>query len=243
MDFPKSEIVGLIYQLMPGFVAAWCFFGLTAHQKSSPFERTIQALIFTGIVKAIVICFCYLLIRIGTLVGTVGEWSTEGEFVLSIVIGVIVGVLFSSGANNNWPHEVLPEWVSKRTAYPSEWFGTLSRSKRYVVLHLKGLTENRRILGWPYEWPDSPTTGHFVLVNAKWLLAGNKEIPIFPSEKILISATEVEMIEILEENYWPTPQNAPDEKSAVEAYAFQTEMMIRNTREQHGIEATNATTT
>ena len=43
---PK-DVLNLIYALMPGFVAAWIFYGLTAHPQKTPFERTIQALIFT----------------------------------------------------------------------------------------------------------------------------------------------------------------------------------------------------
>lgn len=51
---PDSDIVAAIYQLLPGFVTAWIFYGLTAHPKTSPFERVIQALIFTLFVETIV---------------------------------------------------------------------------------------------------------------------------------------------------------------------------------------------
>ena len=54
MDFPGSEIVNVIYALLPGFLAAWIFYALTAHPKQGPFERVVQALIFTGIVQAVV---------------------------------------------------------------------------------------------------------------------------------------------------------------------------------------------
>ncbi|WP_425032221.1 hypothetical protein [Pelagibius sp.] len=54
MDSINEDIVGLLQYLLPGFLAAWVFYGLTAHQKPSQFERVIQALIFTLIVQAIV---------------------------------------------------------------------------------------------------------------------------------------------------------------------------------------------
>ena len=39
MEFLTLEIVGLVYKLLPGFVAAWVYHGLTSHTKASPFER------------------------------------------------------------------------------------------------------------------------------------------------------------------------------------------------------------
>ena len=55
MDLPSSEIVKVIYALLPGFLTAWVFYGLTAHPRQGTFERVVQALIFTGIVQAIVL--------------------------------------------------------------------------------------------------------------------------------------------------------------------------------------------
>ncbi len=47
MNLPSSEVLKVIYALLPGFVAAWIFYGLTAPPRQSPFERVVQALIFT----------------------------------------------------------------------------------------------------------------------------------------------------------------------------------------------------
>ena len=204
MSLLKTEILGLIYQLMPGFLAAWCFYGLTAHQKSSEFERTVQALIFTTIVRAVVVCVRFMLLWLGTTILSVGQWTDDGEFVVSVVIGVLIGVAFASSANNNWPHGRLPDWITKRTSYPSEWYSFFTQTKRYVCLHLKGEKESRRILGWPFEWPDSPSGGHFVLMEAEWFLPDNTRVPVWPTEKFLIPASEVEMVELLAESYQPS---------------------------------------
>ena len=37
----------------------------------------------------------------------------------------------------------------------------------YVVLHRKG---ERRLFGWPEEWPDHPDQGHFSIAEGQWLL-------------------------------------------------------------------------
>ena len=49
----KQDVVSLLYFLLPGFLAAWVSYGLTAHPKREAFERVIQALIFTVIVRAL----------------------------------------------------------------------------------------------------------------------------------------------------------------------------------------------
>jgi hypothetical protein len=51
MDTISPDILNLIYKLLPGFLSAWVFYGLTAHPKASPFERVVQALIFTVMIQ------------------------------------------------------------------------------------------------------------------------------------------------------------------------------------------------
>ena len=55
MELPSRETLSLLFFLLPGFVAAWVFYGLTAHPRKDTLERVIQALIFTVIVRACVI--------------------------------------------------------------------------------------------------------------------------------------------------------------------------------------------
>ncbi len=79
---PSSEIVDAIFRLLPGFVTAWVFYGLTAHLKASSFERVIQALIFTLFVDAIAYFVEVALVMFGDATGiTVGTWSFENAFV------------------------------------------------------------------------------------------------------------------------------------------------------------------
>jgi hypothetical protein len=52
-------------------------------------------------------------------------------------------------------------------------------------------------MGWPFEWPDHPDTGHFVIQEPTWILDDNSEIPVLTDEFILVPASSVEMVEIL----------------------------------------------
>lgn len=53
MDNLFSQATPLLLFLLPGFLSAWIFYGLTAHPKPSQFERTVEALVFTFVVKGI----------------------------------------------------------------------------------------------------------------------------------------------------------------------------------------------
>lgn len=195
------EIVGVIYTLLPGFLTAWIFYGLTAHPRPSPFERVVQALIFTGIVQATVLVIrksCFFLGKIALL----GTWTEDGSFVISIIVAGILGIIFSLFANQDWFHSFLRDhkWFSKfggftkRTSFPSEWYSSFNREKRYITLHLSG---DRRLYGWPFEWPDHPDAGHFVIVEPEWILDDNRRVPVENVEQILIPAGDVEMVELL----------------------------------------------
>src|SRR5438477_12842005 len=84
--------------------------------------------------------------------------------------------------------------ITRETSYPSEWFGAFSDQESYVVLHLKDL---RRIYGWPTIYPSVPSKGHFVLEEASWLDAQNKETKITNVTQVLVPASEVRLVEFV----------------------------------------------
>ncbi|MDA1014746.1 MAG: DUF6338 family protein [Planctomycetota bacterium] len=191
MDIPKSEIIETVYALLPGFFAAWVFYGLTAHPKTSPFERIVQALIFTGITHVCVIVIRWIALTVGESVGATTIWTDNAALVLSFVAALVLGVGSAAIANTNCLHSRIP-WITKRTSYPSEWFSTFNQDKRWIVLHLDG---GRRLYGWPYEWPDQPDSGHFVMMEAAWLLDDNTRVALHLIQRILIPAADVRMVE------------------------------------------------
>ena len=103
----------------------------------------------------------------------------------------------------------IPNWISSKTSYPSEWFSAFIRTKAYVYLHLSG---ERRIRGWPEEWPDDPARGHFVLMNASWVLDDNTRINLSLTERILIPAKDVERVEFEKQSF--NEQEVEDAKSS-----------------------------
>ncbi len=194
MEGVSSDLLRLLYALLPGFVAAWVFYGLTAHPKISSFERVVQALIFTAIVQAITAALQFVLLALGNIVAF-GIWSDELRLLWSVLLALCLGLLFACYANSDRLHGWMRRHhITSRTSFPSEWFSAFCRQRRWVVLHLSG---GRRLYGWPEEWPDQPDSGHFLIDQPEWLLDDGTRAPVHRVANLLIPATAVEMVEFL----------------------------------------------
>lgn len=191
MGIPDSDIVKAIFQMLPGFISAWIFYGLTAHARPTPFERVVQAFIFTMFSEAIVIILSKCLLMAGPWL-SFGVWTSDIAFVWKVFVSIVLGLTFACLANTNKLHQHLPDWITKRTSYPSEWFSAFSRHKLWVYLNLKG---DRRIFGWAEEWPDESGKGHFLLATPEWILDDNTRVPLVGLERILVPAGDVEIVE------------------------------------------------
>ena len=192
MSWVTSEIVTVLTFLLPGFVAAAVFYSLTSHPKPSDAERVIQALIFTIVVQAAL----KGILLIGGLAGFQTRWSSESETLASVAISIVVALAVVYISNNDFAHGILRVFgVTKETSYPSEWYSAFSEiSDQYVVLHLKG---ERRLYGFPEEWPSDPAKGHFRIAEAQWL-TDEETRQLTGIGVILIPVAEVEMVEFVE---------------------------------------------
>jgi hypothetical protein len=172
-NLPSKTIVDVMTYLLPGFITAALPYALTPAPRPIPFERVVQALIFTIIIQVGVSAKKYGLLWAGRRPTPWGPW-TDG-----IALGWSVGFAFALGlflvwaANSDRIHSVRRKLrITHQTSYASEWYGAFCRHQGYVVLHLTG---NRRLLGWAEEWPSTPDVGHFMLASAQWLLEENGE--------------------------------------------------------------------
>lgn len=197
METLAKDFVTLLQYLLPGFVAAWVFYSFTSFPKPSQFERVVQALIFTIFVQALVYATKKTLFFVGEK-WPLFTWDVNSSLVWSIISAILLGIIFSYFANNDKIHKQLRKFgITRETSYPSEWFGVFLKNVTYVVLHLDG---ERRLYGWPKEWPSEPGKGHFVLVQASWLTE-SEQIPITGVESIMVDVKEVKMVEFMEKTW------------------------------------------
>ena len=186
MDWANNTIE-VLYFLVPGFIAAAVYYGLTSAPKPNTFERLIQALIFTIIVQGL----AELASRSGWLEDETWEVvAPSGSVVLAVVIGFAVALL----ANQDVPHRWLRRWrVTRETAYPTDWYGVFaSNPDCYVVLHLR---DGRRLYGWPRQWPGREHERLFVIEGPQWLGEGKETIDA--GQALVAQAEDVEMVEFV----------------------------------------------
>ena len=198
MESIGQEVVTLLRYLLPGFLAAWAYYGLTSFELPSQFERVVQALIFTLLVQPLVYAAKAACLFAGQYVA-LGFWTDSSALTASVAFAFILGATFAAFANNDRFHALMRRLkITKETSYPSEWYGAFCNNVTYVVLHLK---DQNRIYGWPREWPSQPGVGHFVLEQSSWLDDENKEIPMANVASVLIPADAVTLVEFMNPNW------------------------------------------
>jgi hypothetical protein len=219
METYSSEIVGIIYKLLPGFITASIFYLLTSYIKPDPFTQVVHALIYTVITQVFIILLKPILLFIGNF-HSFGQYTDKGELVLSIIIAGTLGIIIAWCVNNDFPIwlfrkdrigkcngniEKCVKWLSKlnltnKTFHPTEWYSFFSYNKGlevWVILHLDG---ERRLVGKLEQFPDSPEKGHFVMIETSWLLDKGDRIPTDSVDKMLINSKEVLRVEILKKS-------------------------------------------
>lgn len=145
---------------------------------------------------------------------SLGQWSKATELGAATSTAVVIGVLFSYLANTDKCHKVARRLgITRQTSYPSEWFGVFLQTLTYVVLHLH---DERRLYGWPREWPSSPSTGHFKLEQVSWL-DGEKETPIRGVSSVLVSVKDVKWVEFLDKTWERQNEQKEPEPSTSDA--------------------------
>ena len=198
MGHVTSELINLFNFLLPGFITTFLFYSLTSFPKKSEFELVVMALIYTVIINSVVEVLGFVLIAIGSSVFAIAEWTVAVKVLWSIFFALVLGLLLPFFYNNDILHRIFRKHkITNQTSYPTEWYGTFSEIRSYVVLHL---SDRRRIMGWPSEWPSSPKNGHFVLENAVWLdeVDGKtQEVELSNVEKIMLDASNITMVEFI----------------------------------------------
>ena len=194
MNQLPSDAIELLAYLLPGFTAAWIFYGLTSHPKPSQFERIVQALILTFVIQAFLPILKWALVGLGHVV-SLAPWSKSAELLGSFVLAVVVGALIAYFTNNDSFHKKLRDFgFTSRTSHPSEWFCAFTDHITYVILHLK---DGRRLYGWPKEWPIDPDRGQFYIQVPSWIDDDAKAIDLTALDGILVHVKDVEWVEFM----------------------------------------------
>lgn len=193
-DELAKDFVVLLTYLLPGFLAAWVFYGLTSHPKPSQFERVVQALIFTLIIQTLV-PLCRGVLEATGAVWSIRPWDRASESLTSVVLAFMFGAALAYFTNTDSVHNWLRRrGFTTRTSHPSEWYCVLAEKVTFVILHL---CDGRRLYGWPKEWPVESDKGQFYIMLPSWIQEDGSQIDLPQLDGLLISAKDVRWVEFI----------------------------------------------
>jgi hypothetical protein len=190
----QTEAIKLLTYLLPGFTAAWLFYGLTSHPKPSQFERVVQALILTFVIQVILQPVKWLLLLVGGGI-PLAPWGQGAELFTSLMLALLLGGFIAYFTNKDSFHKLLRRsGFTSRTSHPSEWFCAFTEHVTYVILHLR---DGRRLYGWPKEWPIDPQQGQFYIQVPSWIDDDANAIDLPQLDGILVQVKDVEWVEFM----------------------------------------------
>ena len=200
MSWATAELVGVLTFLLPGFVGAAVFYALTSHPRPGEFDRVVQALVFTTVAQALTWAARWL----AELRWPTYEWPAGLELSVAVAGAVALALIAATVSNHDAAHRLLRRiGVTRETSYPSGWYSAFAENpERYVILHLK---DDRRLYGWPIEWPGSSAIGYFRIIEAQWLNDDRNGDAMTETVEILVPADAVDMVQFLR---GAAPENA-----------------------------------
>ncbi|WP_085641246.1 MULTISPECIES: DUF6338 family protein [unclassified Pseudomonas] len=192
MDDLVKEVIPLLQYLIPGFVSTWVFYTLTAFRRPDTFGQIVQALIFTFVIHGVVMGIGAVCRWVGAWGFSVGKWDGGAQAFWAFAVSLVLGLFACCLATNDRLHRWLRSRnVTKQSSYPSEWFRAFVQFDRLITLHLH---DERRVLGWPVEWPPESSSGQFLMQSPCWLNDDGTEVP-FGAEFLLIDSAKVKWVE------------------------------------------------
>lgn len=211
----SGNVVALLQYLVPGFVVAWIYYGFTSHPKPSQFERIVQALVFTVLVRLLVAWERFALAWIGENYIAIGTWTENTDLAAALLTALLVGLMFAGFAKGDWVHVVARRFrLSTRSGYPNEHYAAFDMYRGWVVLHLN---DGTRLFGYPLRWPTDPSKGHYLLEKVERTYVGEADEEredLTMLAAMLISSSDVQHVEFVKERETTHEPPAPSTTTA-----------------------------
>lgn len=195
MDDPE-KLLFLLQAISPGFVTTLIFYWLADVPKPNQFERVVQALICSGLIKLVVEGLMNLFLWVGQW-WSIATWTKTDEVVWSTALAIGIGLSLAWFAFNDtlYARARRLRFTSRSSTLVQEWsWAFLNYRDRFIVLNL---LDGRRLMGFPKAWPSDHVKGHFVIENPYWLEGGEMR-PYDGITSVLIANADVVWVEFLD---------------------------------------------
>lgn len=193
MDSYFSEILPLLELLIPGFVATLFFYWFAEIKKPEQFERVIQALALTTLIKLLTEATKATAIYLGQFY-SIASWGSLSSTATSLAYGALIGLLLAYLCNRDKLYAVGRLFKITAKSAQSDFISAFQKlSTGRVALHF---VDGRRICGILRAYPASKDSGSYILYNPEWLI-NNKAVPIQNVAYILLDSSDIRWVEFL----------------------------------------------
>ena len=212
---PENSLELLVY-VFAGLVATWVYYGLVPAAKPSPFNRLVDALVHTALIRLIMLGVALAIPPLAPVLESAGRSeSLGGAFwgsLLIVAFSALYGLALAILTNKNIPHKwlIARGWTDQAALRSNLSHAFSVRQDSFIILNMR---DGRRIFGWPLSWPDKTDDNYFLLSDYEWLPVqtesgasetGEKK---HPDSAILIAGRDVEVVEFVFTN--PTTKEQP----------------------------------
>ncbi|WP_049273194.1 DUF6338 family protein [Pseudomonas putida] len=196
MEEIPTQVIATFQALLPGFVATMIFYWLAEAAKPTQFERIIQALVCSGLIKLLMPAVEAACLWVGQW-KDFGYWSKDAEAIWPFGLAVIIGLLLARFAFKDTLYRLARFFrlTSRQSSPLVEWRSAFELgNKRAIVLNL---LDGRRLMGFPTLWPSDAKAGHFLIDIPHWIDNG-QIVPYTGVKYVLISNEDVLWVEFLD---------------------------------------------
>lgn len=193
MEGLSAEIIPVLQQLMPGFLAMIVFYWFAEIPKPTYFEKILQALIATAVVQVFVTAterLCYL---IGTYY-SFGQWNEGLTSWINLVYAVAIGLALAYLCNNDIAFSLARKMRLTTRASQGDAIHIYKQMAAHaVIIHL---TDERRMMGYIDAFPNDMHTGVYLISSPHWI---ENEIPVPAAQthSYMIPGADVRWVEFL----------------------------------------------
>jgi hypothetical protein len=190
-----GQAIPILQLVLPGFLATFIFYWLSDSPKPGQFERIVQALFGTVIIRFLVGSVESAAHWIGHY-HSFGEWTAQSTDLVSAFLAATLGLGLAYVGNNDFLYAISRKLnFTFRSAYGSDWrFAHRTLQQRSVVLQF---LDGRRLAGYPRAWPTDPEKGHYLMQFPTWIVDDEYQ-PATGVSFMLVSASDVQWTEFLD---------------------------------------------
>ncbi|WP_150796404.1 DUF6338 family protein [Pseudomonas fluorescens] len=193
MEGLSAEVMPILQQLMPGFLAMLVLYWLAEIPKPPHFERVLQALIITGAIQLLVLGMEKLAYFLGNYY-SLGEWSEASGRAIAVILGGGTGIALAYICNNDIAFSLARKLrLTTRASQGDAVHIHKKMSAHAVIIHL---ADGRRMMGYIDAFPNDRQTGVYLISSPHWI-EGEAAIPSTLTHSYMILGTDVQWVEFL----------------------------------------------